>query len=75
MFLSKSSPYSIYSSEALVCTNPNLHILGSRGSFYKLGAACSTGVEAFADALLAVPKTLAENSGLDTQDVIIAPTE
>ncbi|CAL0317364.1 unnamed protein product [Lupinus luteus] len=30
------------------------------------------GVEAFADALLVVPKTLAENSGLDTQDVIIA---
>ena len=29
------------------------------------------GVEAFADALLVVPKTLAENSGLDTQDVII----
>ncbi|KAF7152446.1 hypothetical protein RHSIM_Rhsim01G0205900 [Rhododendron simsii] len=33
------------------------------------------GVEAFADALLVVPKTLAENSGLDTQDVIIALTE
>ena len=32
------------------------------------------GVEAFADALLVVPKTLAENSGLDTQDVIIALT-
>ncbi|CAL5325992.1 unnamed protein product [Camellia sinensis] len=32
------------------------------------------GVEAFADALLMVPKTLAENSGLDTQDVIIALT-
>lgn len=30
------------------------------------------GIEAFADALLVVPKTLAENSGLDTQDVIIA---
>ncbi|KAJ7529797.1 hypothetical protein O6H91_15G066000 [Diphasiastrum complanatum] len=30
------------------------------------------GVEAFADALLVVPKTLAENSGLDTQDVLIA---
>ncbi|KAL0287947.1 UNVERIFIED_CONTAM: T-complex protein 1 subunit zeta 1 [Sesamum angustifolium] len=29
------------------------------------------GVEAFADALLVVPKILAENSGLDTQDVII----
>lgn len=29
------------------------------------------GVEAFADALLVIPKTLAENSGLDTQDVII----
>ncbi|KAJ0977680.1 hypothetical protein J5N97_013154 [Dioscorea zingiberensis] len=32
------------------------------------------GVQAFADALLVVPKTLAENSGLDTQDVIIALT-
>ncbi|KAL9297532.1 hypothetical protein ACSQ67_023428 [Phaseolus vulgaris] len=32
------------------------------------------GVAAFADALLVVPKTLAENSGLDTQDVIIALT-
>ncbi|KAK7840210.1 t-complex protein 1 subunit zeta 1 [Quercus suber] len=32
------------------------------------------GVEAFANALLVVPKTLAENSGLDTQDVIIALT-
>ncbi|CAK9868552.1 unnamed protein product [Sphagnum jensenii] len=29
------------------------------------------GVEAFADALLVVPKTLADNSGLDTQDVLI----
>ena len=29
------------------------------------------GVEAFADALLVVPKTLAENSGLDTQDVLV----
>lgn len=28
-------------------------------------------MEAFADALLVVPKILAENSGLDTQDVII----
>uniref|UniRef100_A0A0D9ZU70 T-complex protein 1 subunit zeta n=2 Tax=Oryza TaxID=4527 RepID=A0A0D9ZU70_9ORYZ len=30
------------------------------------------GVEAFADALLVIPKTLAENSGLDTQDVIVS---
>eukprot|EP00249_Psilotum_nudum_P013496 c24363_g1_i1 orf=128-1732(+) len=30
------------------------------------------GVEAFADALLVIPKTLAENSGLDTQDALIA---
>ncbi|BBN19040.1 T-complex protein 1 subunit zeta [Marchantia polymorpha subsp. ruderalis] len=29
------------------------------------------GVEAFADALMVIPKTLAENSGLDTQDVLI----
>lgn len=32
------------------------------------------GVVAFADALLVVPKTLAENAGLDMQDVIIALT-
>ncbi|KAL5722187.1 T-complex protein 1 subunit zeta [Ranunculus cassubicifolius] len=32
------------------------------------------GVEAFANALLIVPKTLAENSGLDTQDAIISLT-
>eukprot|EP00899_Mesostigma_viride_P028075 jgi/Mesvir1/8452/Mv09266-RA.2 len=30
------------------------------------------GVEAFADALLVVPKTLADNSGFDAQDTIIA---
>ena len=30
------------------------------------------GVGAFADALLVIPKTLAENSGLDTQDVIVS---
>ena len=30
------------------------------------------GVEAFADALLVIPKTLAENSGLDTQDVLVS---
>ncbi|XP_074279242.1 T-complex protein 1 subunit zeta 1 [Silene latifolia] len=30
------------------------------------------GVEAFADALLVIPKTLAENAGLDTQDVLIS---
>ncbi|KAF7129609.1 hypothetical protein RHSIM_Rhsim10G0066200 [Rhododendron simsii] len=38
------------------------------------GQRAQLGVEAFADALLVVPKTLAENSGLDTQDVIIALT-
>ncbi|CAN1241096.1 T-complex protein 1 subunit zeta 1 [Linum perenne] len=32
------------------------------------------GVEAFADALLVIPKTLAENSGLDTQDEIVSLT-
>ncbi|KAG5247534.1 T-complex protein [Salix suchowensis] len=32
------------------------------------------GVEAFADALLVVPKTLAENSGPDTQDEIVTLT-
>uniref|UniRef100_A0A6N2MVG0 Uncharacterized protein n=1 Tax=Salix viminalis TaxID=40686 RepID=A0A6N2MVG0_SALVM len=32
------------------------------------------GVEAFADALLVVPKTLAENSGLDTHDEIFTLT-
>ena len=30
------------------------------------------GVEAFAEALLGMPKTLAENSGYDAQDAIIA---
>jgi T-complex protein 1 subunit zeta len=29
------------------------------------------GIQAFADALLVVPRTLAENSGLDTEDVIL----
>lgn len=33
------------------------------------------GVEAFADAMLVVPKTLAENSGYDAQDAIIAMQE
>ncbi|RDX91435.1 T-complex protein 1 subunit zeta 1 [Mucuna pruriens] len=40
--------------------------------FITLKQRAQLGVEAFADALLVVPKTLAENSGLDTQDVIIA---
>lgn len=39
-----------------------------------LGQRAQLGVVAFADALLVVPKTLAENSGLDMQDVIIALT-
>lgn len=30
------------------------------------------GVQAFADALLIIPKTLAANAGLDVQDVIVA---
>jgi len=30
------------------------------------------GVEAFAEALLVIPKTLAQNSGLDTQDVLVS---
>ncbi|KAL5721157.1 T-complex protein 1 subunit zeta [Ranunculus cassubicifolius] len=30
------------------------------------------GVEAFANSLLGIPKTLAENSGLDSQDILIA---
>ncbi|RYY78396.1 hypothetical protein EON63_17790 [archaeon] len=33
------------------------------------------GVEAFANALLVIPKTLAENSGLDVQDSIIKVEE
>jgi T-complex protein 1 subunit zeta len=33
------------------------------------------GVQAFADALLVIPKTLAENSGLDSQDAVIALLE
>ena len=36
-----------------------------------MGQCAQLGVDAFVDALLVVPKTLAENSGLDTQDVII----
>lgn len=42
--------------------------------FTNLEQRAQLGVEAFADALLVVPKTLAENSGLDTQDVIIGLT-
>jgi T-complex protein 1 subunit zeta len=49
-----------------------LHI--STVMFITLKQRAQLGVEAFADALLVVPKTLAENSGLDTQDVIIALT-
>lgn len=41
---------------------------------FNLEQRAQLGVEAFADALLVVPKTLAENSGLDTQDVIISLT-
>jgi len=37
----------------------------------KVKGRAKIGVEAFADALLVIPKTLAENSGLDVQDVII----
>lgn len=51
----------------LIC---QLHI--STTMFKTLKQRAQLGVEAFADALLVVPKTLAENSGLDTQDVIIA---
>ncbi|KAJ6403525.1 hypothetical protein OIU84_015437 [Salix udensis] len=40
-----------------------------------VNASCSARcVEAFADALLVVPKTWAENSGLDTQDEIVTLT-
>jgi T-complex protein 1 subunit zeta len=42
--------------------------------FANLEQRAQLGVEAFADALLVVPKTLAENSGLDTQDEIVALT-
>jgi len=30
------------------------------------------GVEVFADALLTVPRTLADNAGFDSQDVLLA---
>lgn len=33
------------------------------------------GVHAFADALLVIPRTLAENSGLDQQDVLLKVIE
>lgn len=46
----------------------------SASDYTNLHQRAQLGVEAFADALLVVPKTLAENSGLDTQDVIIALT-
>jgi chaperonin GroEL (HSP60 family) len=42
--------------------------------FANLEQRAQLGVEAFADALLVVPKTLAENSGLDTQDEIVTLT-
>jgi T-complex protein 1 subunit zeta len=42
--------------------------------FTNLDQRAQLGVEALANALLVVPKTLAENSGLDTQDVIISLT-
>lgn len=41
-------------------------------SFFSSLQRAQLGVEAFADALLVIPKTLAENAGLDTQDVIIS---
>ena len=33
------------------------------------------GVHAFSDALLVIPRTLAENSGLDQQDVLLKVIE
>ena len=30
------------------------------------------GVQAYADALLVIPKTLAQNGGFDVQDVVVA---
>jgi T-complex protein 1 subunit zeta len=32
----------------------------------------SAGVQAFAEAMLVIPKTLAENSGFDTHDAVLA---
>lgn len=58
----------------LLFFNCHLHISIFNTDFYNLEQRAQLGVEAFADALLVVPKTLAENSGLDTQDVIIALT-
>ena len=52
----------------------NCHMSIFNTDIYNLEQRAQLGVEAFADALLVVPKTLAENSGLDTQDVIIALT-
>ena len=52
----------------------NLATLSNTDMFVTLKQRAQLGIEAFADALLVVPKTLADNSGLDTQDVIIALT-
>ena len=56
---------------------PELRPLALPQGYFLMPSACllqraQLGVEAFADALMVIPKTLAENSGLDTQDVIIA---
>lgn len=37
----------------------------------KVAGRAKLGVAAFADALLAIPKTLAANSGIDAQDALI----
>ncbi|RYR59969.1 hypothetical protein Ahy_A04g017088 [Arachis hypogaea] len=62
----------LMSSNYVLFFNYHLHILMVMLINSKQRA--QLGVEAFADALLVVLKTLAENSGLDTQDVIIALT-
>lgn len=47
----------------------HLHLLKYRDS---VQGRAKLGVQAFADALLVIPKTLAANSGLDAQDAILA---
>lgn len=54
---------------ALTSMQQNIDILSTSEPWQQRA---QLGVEAFADALLVIPKTLAENSGLDTQDVIVA---
>ena len=58
----------------LYLSNYSYPLVNFKMVFANVEQRAQLGVEAFADALLVVPKTLAENSGLDTQDEIVALT-